>query len=459
MKVNSFIQKIAIFFFLLFITENLFPQNVSKKQDVAIFPLSFYGWIIPESLYTGIDSEIMRNFFTLERFNVIAMGYRFSHTDLESFNDAVLRARETESALPEEVLMGHEAFTKADWEKTVNAYYIVVPIVQTYSFEKIQTEEKNENKEKDKNGVSGSGKKEEQTDFTYKVKCAVEFHIYSMQKKMKISYFVINGSSESGTLQGAVDIAVTVFGIKLERALRGVEDFIIKTGVIKTEKGNVYFELGNELGVKKGDEYAVIGYDENNTELETGLVVVTGTEENASTALTLYANQHITVGDQLKEVPRFPFDIRVFFTGEFTLKIKDAAIFQFGIHVSQTRGFYRLRPCYAVEVGFSADKSINGDIPFSVLIGMEIWNTYFGRIQILPTIQFFYAAFSSDSKGKKPQWESAETGLKTFVHTSWLVSRDIKIGFDAGCKAGFDFYRGNKIVFRPLLGAGITIKF
>ncbi|MEL3913690.1 hypothetical protein [Treponema pedis] len=448
MKLNFFIKKITGFLFLILAAGAIFAQSISKKQDIAVFPLSYYGWTIPEILYEGIDAEIMRNFFALERFNIIAMEHRFSALDLETFNAAIIKSRETDTPIPEEVLMGHESFTRTDWEKTVNAYYIIVPIVQSYTL-KIVEEENND----DENPYG-------EPVFTYKVKFSVEFHIYSMQKKNKIAYFVIEEKASSKNLEEALNSAITFFGIKFERALRGIEDFRIKTGVIKTEKNNVHFELGNDIGVKKGDEYVVIGYDENNNEAETGFVVVTDTEEDFSTALTLFSNRPITIGDQLKEVPRFPVEFRIFFTGEFTLKkageAKSSSVFQTGLHVSHTRGFYRFRPCYAIEAGFSSAKISEG-IPVSVLLGMEIWNTYLGKVQILPTVQIFYTSLASYNQAER--FKPYETGIKTFVHTSWLITRDIKLGFDAGFKAGLAFKEIKGSLFRPLVGIGLTVKF
>lgn len=422
----------------------LSAQNVSKKQDIAVFSLSYYGWLVPNFLYEGIDGEIMKIFFTLERFNIIALEHRLYAEDLDSFNRAVLHSRKADVQIPEEVLMGHEAFTRRDWEKTINAYYTVVPIVKNYTVEEIEKEE--------------NGKK----TFSYKIKFAVEFHIYSIEKKEKIAFFTIEENMTGKNVEEAAALTVNLFGIKLERALRGIEDFKIKTGVIKAEHKKVYFELGENAGVKKGDEYVVIGYDENNKEKETGFVVVTETGQDFSSALTLYANPQIVIGDQLKEVPRFPVEFRLAFAGEFGLNFKygekGSAVFQTGLHISQTRGFYRFRPCYAIEAGFSSGKNstVTG-IPVSLLIGAEIWNTYFGKVQILPTAQFFYTTLASIKKGAK--WKPAETGVKVFVHTSGLINRDIKFGVDIGFKAGVNLRETTAFFFRIIAGLGLTVKF
>lgn len=431
--------------FLFFISCPLITaQNVSKKQDIAVFSLSYYGWLIPGFLYNGIDGEIMKNFFALERFNIIAMEHRLYANDLETFSRAVLNSREANTQIPEEVLMGHESFTRQDWEKTINSYYTVVPIVQNYTVQEIEKKE--------------GGKK----TFSYKVKFAVEFHIYSIEKKEKIAFFTIEESMTGKNLQEAVELTISLFGIELERALRGIEDFKIKTGVIKTENKKVYFELGENIGVKKGDEYVVIGYDEDNNEKETGFLVVTETEQDFSSALTLYANPKIVMGDQLKEVPRLPVEFRLAFAGEFGLNFKygekSPAVFQAGLHISQTRGFYRFRPCYAIEAGFSSGKNtIKAGIPVSILIGTEIWNTYFGKMQILPTVQVFYTTLALIEKTSK--WKPAEAGIKVFVHTSRLITRDVKLGVDIGFKAGIDLRETAALFFRAILGVGLTVKF
>ena len=444
---NIFFKKtLPVLFFLLCVASAVFPQSVSKKQDIAIFRLSYYGWIIPQALYEGIDEQILQNFENLKRFTIIAMNHRIGADSLEEFDARIRSSREQDAVVPEEVLMGQQAFTREDWEKAVNSYYLVVPIVRDY--ELVLREEK-----------LTDGK----IRVRYKARISVEFNIYSAHKKTKAAFFVIEKTAIDASPEAAFSSAIALMGLSLDNHLRRVPDFRIRTGIIKAEKQDVYFELGNDLGIKKGDEYVIIGYDEENNEKETGLVVVTDTKEDFSKSITLYTSQPIQLGDQAKEIPRLPVEFRAFVDSEIKFGKTAAdtkAVFSPGLHISQTRGFYRFRPCYGIESNLNDKDNLQNGIPVSFLLGAELGNTYKGRFQILPTAQVFYTVLASSNVKELPK--SAGAGIKAFVHTSYLISRDIKLGINAGFKAGFNFSSSeqnseNKF-FRLILGIGLTIK-
>lgn len=447
MNLQSISKKRIVLIFFMYICTTVFAQSISDKQDIAVFSLSYYGWSVPEFLYNEIDSKIMETCIDLKRFNIIEMQYRLYAEDLEEFNQSIRRYRIEETAVPEEVLMGHEAFTRKDWEKAINSYYIIIPILNNYLIEK-NTYYSDDNKIITK----------------YHIKFEVDIHVYSAKTNSKIAFFTIKENKYGENFINIVKLATRIFAARFETKLRAIPDFTIRTGVIKAEKPKVYFELGNDFGVKKGDEYAVIGYDENNNEVEAGLLVVTNTQNDFSAARTLYAKNNIVIGDQLKEIPRFPFEVRLFPAIEFNPTIvqkasafSDSMIMQFGMHISATRDFYRFRPCGSVEVGFAKKYNLTTGIPITYLAGMEIWNTQIGRLQILPTAQIFYTGLVSVNK--KERWKSAELGTKVSVHLSYLFTRDIKFGADFGFKAGVDFADTKGVgLFRVILGLGLTFK-
>ena len=94
--------------------------------------------------------------------------------------------------------------------------------------------------------------------------------------------------------------------------------------------------------------------------------------------------------------------------------------------------------------------------PITIFGGAEIGNTYLRRLQILPTIQFYYTMIVTDSKKSIPI--PAGAGLKAFVHTSFLVTKNFKIGGDVGVKTGATFYNGIGGILRFIAGIGFTIK-
>ncbi len=446
MKAINYIKKLIPVFLVIFTAAALFPQSVSKKKDIAVFRLAYYGWVLPEELHEGIDAQVLQNFYDLKRFNVTEMNFCIEAEDMAEVSEWMKKSREEKNFVPEEVLRGQEAFTREDWEKMVNAYYLVVPVIQDYGL--VVLEEKD-----------AAGK----ITIRYKATISVEFYIYSAQKKRQTASFVIKEFAFGASPEEAFSKTIALLGISLEAQLRRIPDFGIRTGVIKAEKPDVYFELGDNLGIKKGDEYAVIGYDEENNELETGLVVVTDTKEDFSKAITLYSSQPINLGDQAKEIPRLPVEFRVYIDSEIKFGKVTAdtkAVFSPGLHISQTRGFYRFRPCTGLEVNFEGTSNSKNGIPVSFLAGAELGNTYKGRFQILPTVQAFYTVLASSNAKSWP--EPLGAGVKAVVHTSYLISRDFKFGINAGFKTGINFKSAEQasgnIFFRLVLGIGVTIK-
>ena len=129
MNKKLFFVILIVFFF----SRPFYAQKVSEKKDIAVFATSYYGRHIPNDFIEMIDEAIMNVFFNLERFNIIGLEYRLASTDVDIFIELINRSREENTELPESVLMGLEAFTKADWEKTVNSYYVVMPVITDYS--------------------------------------------------------------------------------------------------------------------------------------------------------------------------------------------------------------------------------------------------------------------------------------------------------------------------------------
>ena len=437
MNKKLFFVILIIFFF----SSPFYAQKVSKKKDIAVFATSYYGRHIPNKLIEIIDKAVMNVFFNLERFNIIGLEYRLDSKDVDTFNKIIKQSRETNTALPEDVLMGLEAFTKEDWEKAINSYYIITPVIKDYSIKKgtfydIFLGE-----------IDG-----------YNIKVSLEFYIYSSKEDLR-EKIDIQISSIGSSYEKACNTVYELLPDKLDPELRKIEAFTIKTGIIKAEAGTVHFELGKKMGVKLGDEYVVLSEDGRR---ETGLIVVTKTESDFSKGLILYSKNTLNLGDAVKEVPHGPFEYRAYALGEFGFSFAERGLYDgggtFGINVSGTRGFYRFRPCFGAEMTFDSQsaKILSTGAPITIFGGAEIGNTYFRRLQILPTAQFYYTMIVIGSKESFPIPLGA--GLKVFVHTSFLVTKNFKIGGDVGIKIGSTFYNGIGGILRFTAGAGFTIK-
>jgi len=436
-----FLKKIILFMLLLLIANGLCAQMVSKPRDIAVFSMSYYDTTIPFVLVEEIDAQVLSTAHGFKRLRVIGVDKRLMYNDLNAFYRAIQESREVNTIIPEEVAMGHVAFTRSDWNKAVNAYYILTSTVEDYD---IQT------------------KSIEQRDGTvlteYEVEVSALFTVYSVQKKQKQAEFVLTAKAKHKKINEAFRQLAGMMGVRLEGQLRNVDDFRINTGVIATENPRVYFELGDTIGIYRGDEYAVIGYDSRNNPVETGLMVVIDTQRDFSTALTLYADPDVVVGDQLKEIPHWPVEFRTYGNVEFgtayysTESDTILPLLTGGLHVSWTRGMYRVRPSFAFEInGFLGNYPV-----FSGLVGAEIMNTYIGRWQFLPTLHFFYTIAASKEKDVAPT--TLELGGKLTTHISWLFARDFKIGLDVGIKSGYTTNPQMPFMLRGVLGLGLTVK-
>ena len=58
---------------VLTIGTTVFSQEISEKQDLAVFKLSYYDYDIPRGALGSIDEELKAVFINIGRFRVIGM--------------------------------------------------------------------------------------------------------------------------------------------------------------------------------------------------------------------------------------------------------------------------------------------------------------------------------------------------------------------------------------------------
>ncbi|UTC67213.1 MULTISPECIES: hypothetical protein [unclassified Treponema] len=439
-------KNLVYLIFIISFFSTLYAQKISEKKDIAIFATSYPDrYIFDEFVNTNefiemVDDSIMNVFFNLERFNIIGLEYRLASNDVGTFIGFLQQSIEADTQLPESVLMGLEAFTKDDWEKTINSYYVVVPVITYYSIQKERYHDTFWGE------IDG-----------YRINLTLELHIYSSKEDLK-EKIDINVNFIDKTYEKSCSTAFKALSDKLDLELRKIKEFTIKTGIIKAEHNTVHFELGKKMGIKLGDEYVILSDDGK----EYGLIVVTKIESDFSAGLVLYSKNPLNLGDQIREIPRGRFEYRPYVLGEFgffrdNTGTQDKAL-STGINVSAARGFYRIRPCFGAELNIEPrfQELMSQGVPFSIFGGAEIGNTYFKRLQILPTVQFYYTMIITGSKDNIHI--PVGTGIKAFVHTSYLVTKNFKIGGDIGIKIGASLFKGTGLILRFTAGAGVTIK-
>ncbi len=182
-----------------------------------------------------------------------------------------------------------------EMEKLVNSFFIFIPTITGFHTREYQIEVKTKEK--------GRIKVRFVTEYESVVNISVK--IVTSEGKLLETY----NSSQRATsqrnpmeaYQSAVDGAIGGLGFYL----RTLEEFKIKSGVLKVEGNQVYFELGENRGIRPGHEY-IIQKEEKfmgkfTEKVSAGYVRVKETKTEYSIATIISGNPQ--VGDQLVEAP------------------------------------------------------------------------------------------------------------------------------------------------------------
>ncbi len=282
--------------FLFCLPGFLFSAEISERQDLAIFGLTYYSYDIPDSVLGYVDSSISHVFINLKRFNVLGYGnYRIESRDIDDF---IKRIRETQAAKAKEAGTYDEKFgtvviSGEDFDRIVGSFIVVLPSLSNYSVGIEQTEVK-------------SGFITRVVD-SYMVDIVVDMTFVNVREGTQEESVRITGRGGGVNLDRANKQAVDSAISMLSYRIRQIDAFKIKSGVIRTRGDTLYFELGKNIGVKPGDEYEVmtkqeIGKTGRIVELPTGFVRVKKVYPDVTEAKVVFQKEKITEGDQLVEV-------------------------------------------------------------------------------------------------------------------------------------------------------------
>jgi hypothetical protein len=336
-------------------------QEYSEKKEIAVFALSYYDWKIPGGALGSIDEEIRSVFINLGRFNVIGMTYRLGQNDINAFIQKIKEYKESNVEVPEKVLAGKAEFTEADFNRLIGSFIVVIPSVSYFN---IETQE----------------------DGDYEATVRTSFTFVNVDTIDTLGQFFVETTGIDKNRNEAIQEAVDSIRTKLTYEIRKMPVFQIKTGVLEVRRGEVVLEFGNNMGVKQGDEYAIINSSVTRTghtlEEETGLIVIKEVNREFSIGKVLYASPRVVVGDQLREVPRIGFEFSPYF--DYVANNFGGNTPILGLKSVASRGFYAFRPFAGIEIPFT---SILNFIffPANVFVGGE-YNLYLGRLRITPSL-------------------------------------------------------------------------
>jgi hypothetical protein len=439
-------RRVVAALLLLAMAPLTFAQQVSQKKDLAVFRLSYYQWDIPDSVLGGIDEELKGVFVNIGRFNVLGMSQRLEPGDLNEFIDTIKEFKEQRAEIPDAVQMGREFFTQADFERLVGSFIVVVPSVASYVLE-----------------AKASG------EFHVSVKTSFSFVNVEQGTTFAQAFVETEGTAKSP--DGAAREALDGIAMQLTYEIRKIPEFQLRTGVLEVRGREVILELGRDMGIKVGDEYALVSSRvlESGKTLtsENGLLVIKKVSDEVSVGQVLYARPRPQEGDQLHEVPLLGVETTPYLHVASGLVYDPGKITGMaGIRGSVSRGFYGFRPIFALEVPFITN--IIAAIPLNLYLGGE-YMMYLGRLSVAPMaalgIGGAYLWYLEGSATEDQKFAFTNFGFKANVAISYLFNNKMKFTADVGYLNMFSFVPLKYVndVFFPdydglFIGAGLTIK-
>jgi hypothetical protein len=446
---KSFRLGLLLIGLLLFAVTAVFPQVVSERKELAVFRLSYYRWDIPNAVLGGIDEEIRSVFINLGRFDVVGLTQRLEEGDVNEFIDKIKQYKEQQVEIPEEVQMGQAFFTRADFDRLVGSFIVVMPSVANYV-------------------VTRLGAK------NYQANIKTSFTFINVEEGRTFAQAFVDTEGKEETAELAIKEALDKIPMQLTYEVRKIPAFQIKTGILEVRGSEVILELGRDLGLKVGDEFVIVSSRilESGKTLsqENGLLVIKEVSDEVSVGKVIYARPQPQIGDQLQEIPRLGLDTSPYVHYAVGLAYDRNGTVIIGARQSFSRGFYSFRPLVGIEVPFVAN--IAAGLPLNIYVGGE-YDIYFGRFQIVPTAAFgvggaylWYLRNRSD----EDKFIMTYVGGNAGIMVNYLFHKNFRFSLEVGYLNWFSLvpvkdvyiFKG-KFLFPDYdgayLGAGLTIKY
>ena len=241
----------------------------------------------------SIDGEIQKVFSDLGRFIILGVTQRFSSSDINSFIDAVRRSKQSDFVMPEKFQFGESFLTEGEFNRLTGAFIVVVPVVvefnSYYDYKNLQ----------------------------YKTSIKTNISFIDMAaggSLLAIKTIETSGSHDKNQFE-SVQSAISSIPPQLQFAVRSIPQFQINTRILSVSGSTVRMQMGTDMGIQKGDEYAIIetakieGFDDSR---ESGLVVIKEVSREVSTGQVLYKSIPLSKDTQLREIPRLGSEIDLY---------------------------------------------------------------------------------------------------------------------------------------------------
>ncbi len=368
-----------------------FTQEVSQKKDVTITGV-YSTYNIPAAAKQYFDNKLVGVFNGMGRFNVIGYQFRLDERSAQQLIDKLV-------ALKKEQILHNPDYIDADFgvvvipadelEQMAKAFYVIIPSITGWSTtEKVVEVQRM---------VNGSLRAVKETHYIASATISVKIITAegSLMDTYNKTYEYESSKNPTDAYQKAVDGAIA----GLELWLRSTDEFKLKTAVRGVlGGGRIVMELGNDLGVKPGYEFAVekvVDLGAGFTAREyTAMVRVFRIGDNGSQARVLWGA--VNVNDQLVEAPLAGGRLNIaagislmtstmeslrFYSGTFDVT-KTFNPMPFGIDIALT---YENEIGYAAIARGSVGMILNDPLAFYVDIG-GAYEFYAGRLSLQPEV-------------------------------------------------------------------------
>ncbi len=400
--------------------------KVSEKQQIAIFALGYYGWAIPQETLGNIDLEIRKVFSDLGRFEILSYSQSFSAAGVDQFIASIKKTKEANFVKPEKYQFGEAIFTEADYNRLLGAFIVATPVVANFSSQYSQ-----------KSGY-----------WETEIKTFVTFIDVAAGTTMAVAEVTTSGSDKQAQVK-SIGNAIEAIPAQLEYEIRKIPAFQINTRVLTVNGSEIKFQLGQNMGIKKGDEYSVISssmVEGFKDEREVGLAVVKNVGAEVSTAQVQYSGVKLAKDAQLREIPRMGFDAEPYFRylmgpsldNNLDPKGDSGKNLVVGLKAPMSRGFYDVRPFVGLETALNGWRSVLTAfmIPINVFAGAE-YRMRLGRLEIAPQAAvggsyiYLTEVLSGASRDTSDTY-IAHVGAQAYLDLGFLVTRDMRIFAEVG---------------------------
>ncbi len=276
-----------------------FGVEVSQRKEIAVMPV-YSSYNLPSSAYMYFDDRMIATIASMKRFQVIGYQYRLDGTTAQRFIERI-RELKKQAALQNPQYrdedLGIAVIPASEMERLVNSVFVFIPSINGYDSKSYDIQIQQPKK---------GGGYEIRIVKEHKATVNVSIKIIDTAGNLLSTYDAsgegISRNSANEAYQKAVNDAVEGFAYYL----RNVEEFKIKTGILRVDGNFAYLELGKNMGISPGYEFTIEEevriMDKFTEKRRTGLIRVSYVSDEYSYGHIIFGSPK--PGDQLVEAPK-----------------------------------------------------------------------------------------------------------------------------------------------------------